>query len=114
MLNLLTLDESEEDAADSDDEDTASTQAAPAPGVVDGTLNRYAELLIAAYQDSLYTLVRTTLDLKDMPDDKWAEWRNSSNIDFAAFELSIRSMLASFDTKVLKHLIMGDLPRAAR
>jgi hypothetical protein len=111
---LPTLDESQEDAAHSEDEDTASTQTAPAPGAVDDTLNRYAEMLIAAYEDSLHTLVRTTLDLKGMPDDKWAERTKSSNIDHAAFELSIRSMLASFDTKILKHLIMGDLPRAAR
>jgi hypothetical protein len=111
---LQTLDESQEDAADSDDDDTASTQVAPAPGVVDDTLNRYAKLLIAAHEDSLSTLVRTTLDLKGMPDDKWAERRKSSSIDVADFESSIRSMLASFDTKVLKHLVMGDLPRASR
>jgi hypothetical protein len=116
---LQTLDESQQDTAninddDGDDDDAPSGMATPAPGVVVDTLERYSEKLIQAQKDSLNSLVRTTLDLKGFPDDRWVERRKDSNIDFAAFEQSIRSMLASFDSKVLKHLVMGDIPRAAR
>jgi len=74
----------------------------------------YSQKLIAAHRRSLHDLVKTALDLPNMPCDNWVVKRKqSASFKYENFLAYLVVMMAGMESLVLKHFVEGDLPLAA-
>jgi hypothetical protein len=83
-----------------------------APNVFACQYDEYSDKLIKAWDVSLEALIRTAMDLTDMPDDKWPARRKASKVcDYDDFVTYLVMMIAGRDPLILEFVVKGTLPR---
>lgn len=100
--------------AEFDNEDQDPIHVPPTP-VVDGAYEQYSERLVDSYEHSLREVVKTALDLKDMPCDGWVAKRKAlADFQYKDFLCEMVLMLLTGNSLVLLHFIRGDLAEQER
>jgi hypothetical protein len=94
-------------------------QAAPIPPVSlvpqVSKYNEYSQKLIAAHAKGLGYLLRTALNLTEMPCDIWVRRRRASTqCNFKDFFVELLYMIIGIEGSILERFVKGDLPKADR
>ena len=85
------------------------------PFVLKETISKNAEALEKAYGHSLSDPALTALDLKGMPCDNWVLSRKQQSVhEFVLFLVDMVTMLAGIPNIILKHLVLGDIPKEGK
>lgn len=85
------------------------------PFVLEETISKNAEALEKAYGHSLSDLALTALDLEGMPCDNWVLSRKQQSVhEFVLFLVDMVTMLAGIPNIILKHLVLGDIPKEGK
>ncbi|ESZ90913.1 hypothetical protein SBOR_8704 [Sclerotinia borealis F-4128] len=66
---------------------------------------------MVGYENGLWSLVQAAFDLTGLPDDKWVQKRKESGL-WSQLLVSFMFMIAGIDSKILEHVVRGDLPKA--
>jgi len=83
------------------------------PEEVCTTLEEYALRLRKAYDDDIQIFIQEALEVVGYPCDDWVKRRKDSRtLKYHRLEIMFLELLASVHKLILKHIIMGDLPRA--
>ncbi|KAF7924969.1 uncharacterized protein EAE98_007057 [Botrytis deweyae] len=67
--------------------------------------------LIEGYEKGLHGLVQAAMEFSGLPDDKWVQKRKESGL-WSELSVSFMFMIAGINSKILEHVVRGDLPKA--
>lgn len=108
---MAVYEESQRELLDEDEADLDLTQKV----IDENQFEEYSQLLISAHATGIECLVRTALDLTDLPCDNWVTKRKaSSKCDYGDFISYLVVMMLGMDEQILEHFVKGDLSEAEK
>ncbi|TGO45396.1 hypothetical protein BCON_0397g00060 [Botryotinia convoluta] len=67
--------------------------------------------LLQGYEKGLHGLVQAAMEFSGLPDDQWVQKRKESGL-WSELSVSSTFMIAGINSKILEHVVRGDLPKA--